>query len=100
MKGIRRPGFTLLEVIVSLGLFSMMMLLVGLILQRVDAQTNLSDNRILLQDNLRQALYRMGQEIRQTSPSRVNVTSGGAGISLQIPSGLNNSGTITWSSPG
>lgn len=94
-----RRGFTLIELMVSVALFSMMMLLVGMVMQRGQAQTNMNENYIIIQDNLRQSLYRMSQEIRQSSPSQLSITNNGAVLTLRIPASVNNSGSITWSSP-
>jgi len=95
----RANGFTLIELMVSFLLFSMMILLVGDILQRGEAQTNLTDNKMVMQQALREALYRMSQEIRESAPSRISVTNNGALLTFQIPASVNNSGVITWSSP-
>lgn len=94
-----KKGFTLIELMVSVALFSMMMLLVGMVMQRGEAQTNMNENQIVIQDNLRQALYGMGQEIRESSPSQVSITNNGGLLTLRIPASVNNSGSITWSNP-
>ena len=77
----------------------MMMLLVGLVMQRGEAQTNLNDNKMVMQENLRESLYRMSQEIRESSPSRASITNNGSLLTFQIPASVSNSGAITWSSP-
>lgn len=92
-------GFTLVEVLVTVALFSMMMLMVGTVLRRGGEQTDLNDHKMALQGTLREGLYKMAQEIRESSPSRVAIANGGAGLSFQIPASVSNSGTITWSGP-
>lgn len=94
-----KKGFTLIELMVSVALFSMMMLLVGMVMQRGEAQTHMNENQIVIQDNLRQALYGMGQEIRESSPSQVGITNNGGLLTFRIPASVNNSGSITWSNP-
>lgn len=92
-------GFTLIELMVSMALFSMMMLLVGMVMQRAEAQTNLNENRMIIQENLREGLYKMGQEIRESSPTQLSITNGGTQLSFRIPANVSNSGVIAWSSP-
>jgi len=94
-----KSGFTLIELMVSTALFAMMMLLVGMVMQRAEAQTNLNENRMVIHENLREALYRMGQEIRESSPAQLSITNGGTQLSFRIPANVNNSGVIAWSNP-
>ena len=95
----KAKGFTLVETLVSLALFSMMMVLVGLVLQRSQEQAALNDAKLILQNNLREALYKMSQEIRESAPSRVTVAADGSSVTFQVPANISTSGTITWSTP-
>jgi len=52
-----------------------------------------------LQESVRESLYRMGLEIRESSPNHVTLAEGGTVLNFQIPAAVSNSGTITWSSP-
>lgn len=92
-------GFTLLEMMVAVGVFSLLMLLVMMILRGGEEQTRLADIKMALQESARESLYRMGQEIRESSPARVAITNGGQTLTFQIPAVVSNSGTITWSNP-
>jgi len=95
----KTKGFTLVELLLTAFLFAMVMAMVGTVFQRGQAQAELNDGKMVLQGTLRETLYRMGQEIRETSPSRVSVTNAGATLTFQIPASVNNSGVITWSGP-
>lgn len=92
-------GYTLIEIIVAIGLFAVMMGLVNTILRIGQDQIRVNDTKMNLQESAREALSRMSQEIRESSPSRITVTNGGGALSFQIPASVNNSGTITWSAP-
>lgn len=92
-------GFTLLEMMVAMGVFSLLMVLVMMILRGGEEQTRLADIKMALQESARESLYRMGQEIRESSPSRVSIGNSGASVTFQIPAAVSNSGTITWSNP-
>ena len=92
-------GFTLPEMMVAVAIFSFMMMLVGFILRGGESQAQLSDVKMGLQTLVRESLYQMALEIRETSPSRVSVTNNGNTLTFQIPSSVSNAGTITWSSP-
>jgi len=92
-------GFTLPEMMVSLAIFSLMMLLVSVILRGGEEQLRLSDHKMSLQESLRESLYRMALEVRESSPSRVSVTNGGSTLVVQIPTGVSDFGVIIWSAP-
>ena len=92
-------GFTILELLVAMGVFSLMMALFGAILIGGQNQVRLNDMKMNLQTSVRNSLTQMSLEIRESSASRVTVGSGGSTLTFQIPSSVGNSGTITWSSP-
>lgn len=97
----KRPNnaFTLPEVMVSMAVFSIIMVLVGIILRGGEEQAQLAGIKMNLQESVREGLYRMALEIRESSPSRVAVGSGGSTLTFQIPANISNSGVITWSAP-
>ena len=82
-----------------MAIFSLMVFLVNMILQGSADHVRLTETKMHLQESLRESLYRMGLEIRESAPSRATITNGGAAITFQIPAGVSNSGVITWSSP-
>lgn len=99
MKKRPNKGFTLPEMMVSMAIFSILMLLVGMILRGGGEQMQLASLKMNLQESIRESLYRMGLEIRESSPPNVAVGAGGSTLTFQIPAGVSNSGVITWSSP-
>ena len=92
-------AFTLPEVMVSMAVFAVIMALVGMILRGGQEQAQLASLKMNLQESVRESLYRMALEIRESSPSRVTVGSGGSTLTFQIPANISNSGVITWSAP-
>ncbi len=92
-------GFTLPEMMMSMAVFSLMMILMGFIIRNGQEGTQLAGIKMNLEESARESLYKMGQEIREASPSRVSVINGGTSLSFQVPASVDNSGTITWSSP-
>ena len=95
----RNRGFTILELLIATGVFSIMMVLFGAILVGAQNQVRLSDTKMNLQTSVRDSLTQMSLEIRESSASRVTVGGGGTSLTFQIPTSVGNSGTITWSSP-
>jgi hypothetical protein len=79
--------------------FSLMIFLVSMILQTSGDHVRFTENRMHLQESLRESLYRMGLEIRESSPSRFAISNTGAVLTFQIPASVSNSGVITWSNP-
>ena len=84
---------------VSMVVFSLTMILVGMILRGGEEQTRFASLKMNLQESTRESLYRMGLEIRESSPSRVALGSNGSSLAFQIPASVSNSGVITWSGP-
>lgn len=92
-------GFSLPELLVSAALFSLMMLLTGMILRGGEEQARQSEFHMHLRDNAQGSLYKMALEIRESSPARTTVSNGGSLLTIQIPSAVSSSGSITWSNP-
>ena len=90
-------GFSLPEMMASLAVFSLIMVLVSAILRGGEDQVRLGEIKMNLQESARESLYRMALEVRESSPSKVALASGGAALSFQIPASVSNSGVITWS---
>ena len=99
MKKNRERGLTLLEMLVAVGVFSLLMLLVNTILDGGRKQVWVAENKMHLEESVREGLYRMALEVRETAPSRVAIGANGANLTFQIPANVSNSGTITWSPP-
>lgn len=92
-------GLTFSEMIVATTIFSLSMVMVSQVLRGGAEQLRTAETKMNLQESARESLYRMGLEIREASAARTAVTNGGASLTFQIPAGVSNSGTVTWSSP-
>lgn len=92
-------GFSLPELMVAAAIFSLLVLLTTMILRGGGDQVRLAETKMHLQESVRESLYRMGLEIRESSPSRVTISNGGAVLTFLIPQTVGNAGVITWSNP-
>lgn len=92
-------GIALLEMMIAVAIFSLMMVLVGAILVGGERQADFNDTKIDLQTAVRNSLYQMSLDIRESSPSRTSIGAGGNRLTFQVPASISNSGTITWSAP-
>lgn len=95
----RSGGFTLIEMTVTTAVFTLLMLLVGMILRSGEEQARQSDIKMSLEESARESLARMALEIRESAPAQTAVLNGGNTLSFQIPAAVSNAGTITWSNP-
>lgn len=67
------------------GISSAILLGVFAILRVGSEQSQLSQTKMTLQDGAREALFKMTQEIRQSTSSRINVLANGNMLSLVVP---------------
>lgn len=88
-------GTTLPELLAATLIFSILMALVAMILRGGQEQASVTEARMHLEESLRQSLYQMGLEVREAAPSRTNIGNGGASLTFQIPSSVDNGGNIT-----
>lgn len=84
---------------VAVAIFSMMMAITGVILRNGEAQSRLADMKINLEESVRESIYQMSLEVRESASSRVSVLNSGALLSFSIPASVSNSGSITWTNP-
>ncbi len=102
MKTLRKEdiaGFTIVEMMIVIALSSIITFGAFAILRVGTEQSQLSQTKMTLQDGVREALYKMVQEIRQSAPSRVTVGAGGNSLQFQVPdptSLVNGSYTVNW----
>ncbi len=85
----KRPGFTLVEVMVSTALSVIIAFTVFAVLRAGDAQSQTAQVQMILKDSAREGLYKMIQEIRQSAPDRVSIGAGNATIQFNIPDPAN-----------
>lgn len=75
-----RDGFSLVEAMVAVAIFTVMIVLVYGILNSGQATWLTTDVQIQLQQNLRQTLEKVSKELRETSSSRIVQGLGGQGV--------------------
>lgn len=92
-------GFTVLEMVVVMGIFSIILMLLNTAMMSGMNHVNFNSAKMDLQASVRNAMTQLSFEIREASASRVTIGSGGSSLRIQIPSSVGNSGTINWSSP-
>lgn len=90
-----QKGFTLTELMVVVAISSVITYGMATILVVGSRQADMMGIRMDLRDAARGGLQRMTEEIRETSPGRVQI--GNASITFQIPTGFDASGNPQWS---
>lgn len=80
-----QKGFTVLELAVSVGVSAMIAYAVFAAI-RISMNVIETDSlRMTIQTSAREGLYRMVQEIRESSPSRIAISNGGSTITFTVP---------------
>ena len=98
MKQNSEKGFTLVELLVASVVFVIMVMMAGAILSAGQDHARLAGGKIDLEEATRESLYKMGLEIRQSSPDHFTIAEDGNSLDFQIPESVDDAGTITWSS--
>lgn len=96
-----QSGFTMLEMAIVVALFMVAGYVLFATTRAGNEQNNAREIRMTLQDNAREGLYKMVQEIRQSAPSRITIASSGGEIQFSVPdpSDLTNADyTVNWTS--
>ena len=97
MKAARHAGergFTLLELMVAVGILSMILLGAGLALNNANDVAALESTRNEMERSSQSALDRMALELRDSAARVVTVSANGSSIQFQVPADLNGNGTI------
>jgi len=94
----RNRGFTLLEVMVAVGLLSLIMLGVALALKNTGQVAALEASRNEMERSSQRALDVMALELRDSAARVTTVSADGSSIQFQIPADLNGNGTVLNSS--
>lgn len=92
-------GLTLLEVLMVTGISTIITYSIYMAMRTGDAQFQGSDISMLIQDSAREGLYKMSQEIRQSSPTRTDILGGGNTIQFNVPNPanpVNPDYTVNW----
>ncbi len=94
-----KKGWTLLEMMVTLGVFAILGLLLMTIFLAGETLVEIGSEKLSLQQEARSSIDRMLKELRQAQPSTITVNAQGNNITFQIPQTVDsNTGEITWSS--
>jgi len=79
-----RQGFTLIEVIIVTAISVIVLFGVFGILQASNKQLEIIHTKMSLEENLREAMFKMAQEIRQTTGNRIENIGGGGNSGATI----------------
>src|SRR4051812_40678349 len=83
-----QKGFTLVELMVAIGISSIMAYSIYVCMNTEDMQRQTSEHKMTIQDSAREGLYKMVQEIRLSAPGKLTVTTPSLGygtIQFQVP---------------
>ena len=89
----RRRGFTLLEVLVTTAISTIVIAGAFMLLRVSNDQLQIIHAKMTLQENLREALFKMAQEVRQTAWHKIE------GLGTPGADGIERSGTINFKVP-
>lgn len=89
-------GFTLIEVLFSIGIFLMLMLAVFAIMGAGRGAWFTGDVSVALRQEMLKTFMRMESELKETRPSQINLAAGGISTSLtfKIPQDNDGDGTV------
>jgi prepilin-type N-terminal cleavage/methylation domain-containing protein len=80
-----QKGFTLLEMMVVVGISAILSYCIFLALRAGDEQRQAVETKMTVHDSGREGLYKMIQEIRLSAPNRVTIAGGNSSITFSIP---------------
>lgn len=78
-------GFSLIEVMIAIAISSIITFSIFTVMQVTQNQLSTMDTKMLLQDNAREGLYKMTQEIRLSAPGHFSILDGGQAIEFDVP---------------
>lgn len=96
---VSKSGFTLIEAVIFVAIASMIAYGVFLVAHSGVEQLQTTEFKINIQNSAREALYKMVQELRQSSPTRVTISGGGDTIQFNVPhpqNALDGSYKVNW----
>ena len=82
-------GFSLIELMMVIGLSSIMFYALSMSMRGGSEQLDSAGLRMNIQESAREGLYRIMQEIRQSSPTRITIGAGGNSIQIRVPDPAN-----------
>ena len=100
MKKINSRGWTILEITIALTIFTLLGVAITTLYATGSTLMQISENKLLLQQQCRISLDRVLKELRLARASSVTINAEENSITFQIPESVDgNSGAITWSAP-
>lgn len=94
-----QKGWSILEITIAITIFTILGLALTTLYATGNTLMQVSENKLLLQQQCRLSLDRVLKELRLARPGSVSIGAAGDTITFQIPQAINaSSGTITWSS--
>jgi len=85
-----QKGFSLVELMVAVMVSSFISYGIYMAMIIGSAQTQSTDIKMSIQDSAREGLYKMIQEIRQSSPDRITIGPGGTTLQFSVPDPVNS----------
>ncbi|MBI4395080.1 MAG: prepilin-type N-terminal cleavage/methylation domain-containing protein [Candidatus Omnitrophica bacterium] len=92
-------GLTLLEMMVSLAIFSVVVLLILQIFHIGSKTLEVAATQSKIVAGARKGIDTVNRELRNSSYTRVTVLQSGASLQFTIPQTITSEGSITWSGP-
>lgn len=92
MRRKEEAGFSLVELMIGLAVSSVMVYVIFVAMRVAGNAMDTSNLKMTIQTSAREGMYRMLQEIRETSASRISVGSGNASLTFTVP---NSSSPVT-----
>ncbi len=94
-------GFTLVEMMTVMGIASIVIFISYAAVQIGRQQSEVTETKTIIQENAREGLYRMIQEVRTSKPDQITIAADGDSISFKIPNSsadLADDYTVDWTS--
>ncbi len=85
MKTGNQKGFTLTEMMASLGISTIIVYSIFTVIRVTGDQIDTTGLKMTIQSSARDGLYRMTQEIRESAPSKITVGTGGTSVTFYVP---------------
>lgn len=91
-----QKGFTLVELMMVVALFSLLMYAITNVLINGQGHVHALETKLTLETSARDGLTKIIEEVRESAPSRLLV--GSSTLDFQVPTSVDSNGIITWSS--
>ena len=89
-------GFTMLEMMVVVGISTMIAYAMFLAMRTGDRQLEVAELKMNIQDSAREGLYKMVQEVRMSAPNRITMGAGCTTLTFNIPDPNNPVNPLTY----